>query len=138
MYDKYNSNKHPLEKPSKPQEKKGHVKTKKNTRKWCNFHKIPWKNTDECCSKQSLVAEIKDKESNPDSESDSENNGKGQIIDADPTIIVAIAAIQPEEPIHPKEGESLFHSHMWVKGTLLHFIVDSGSQKKVISIEVVK
>jgi hypothetical protein len=35
------------------------------------------------------VAEIKDKEPNPDSESDSENNGKGQIIDADPTAIVA-------------------------------------------------
>jgi hypothetical protein len=27
---------------------------------------------------------------------------------------------------------------MWVKGTLLHFIVDSGSQKNLISAEVVK
>jgi hypothetical protein len=35
------------------------------------------------------VAEIKDKEPNPDSESDSENTGKRQIIDADPTAIVA-------------------------------------------------
>jgi hypothetical protein len=56
------------------------------------------------------VAEIKDKEPNPDSESDSENTGKGQIIDADPTAIVATTTIQPEEPTDPEEGEHLFHS----------------------------
>jgi hypothetical protein len=84
------------------------------------------------------VAEIKDKEPNPDSESDSKNTGKRQIIDADPTAIVATATIQPEEPTDPEEGECLFHSQMWVKGTPLHFIVDSGSQKNLISAEVVK
>jgi hypothetical protein len=84
------------------------------------------------------VAEIKDKEPNPDSESDSENTGKGQIIDADPTAIFATTAIQPEEPTDPEEGDHLFHSQMWVKGTPLHFIVDSGSQKNLISTEVVK
>jgi hypothetical protein len=31
------------------------------------------------------------------------------------------------EPTDPEEGEHLFHSQMWVKGTPLHFIVDSGS-----------
>jgi hypothetical protein len=77
-------------------------------------------------------------ETNPDSESDFENNGKGQIIDADPTTIVATAAIQPEEPTDPEEGERLFHSQMRVKGTPLHFIVDSGNQKNLISAEVVK
>jgi hypothetical protein len=71
------------------------------------------------------VAEIKDKELNPHSESDSKNTDKRQIIDADPTVIVATATIQPEEPIDPEEGECLSHSHMWVKGTSLHFIVDS-------------
>jgi hypothetical protein len=76
-YDKDNPNKQSLENQSKTQEKKGHRKTKKDIEKWCDFHKIPWHNTDECCSKQSLVAEIKDKEPNPDSESDSENTGKG-------------------------------------------------------------
>jgi hypothetical protein len=81
------------------------------------------------------VAEIKDKEPNPDSESDSENTGKRQIIDADPTAIVATTTIQPEEPTDPEEGEHLFHSQMWVKGTPLHFIVDSGSQKNLISAE---
>ena len=137
-YDKDSPNKQSPENHSKTQEKKGHGKTKKDTGKWCDFHKSPWHNTDECRSKQSLVAEIKDKEPNPDSESDSENTGKRQIIDADPTAIVATAAIQPEEPTDPEEGERLFHSQMWVKGTPLHFIVDSGSQKNLISAEVVK
>jgi hypothetical protein len=75
---------------------------------------------------------------NPDSESDSENNGRRQIIDADPTATVVTTTIQPEEPTDPEEGEHLFHSQMWVKGTPLHFIVDSGSQKNLISVEVVK
>jgi hypothetical protein len=43
------------------------------------------------------VAEIKYKEPNPDSESDSKTTSKGQIIDADPTAIVATATIQPKE-----------------------------------------
>jgi hypothetical protein len=84
------------------------------------------------------VAEIKDKESNLDSESDFENTSKRQIIDTNPTAIVATATIQPEEPIDREEGERLFHSHMWVKGTPLHFIVDSESQKNLISAEVIK
>jgi hypothetical protein len=69
-----------------------------------------WHNTDECRSKLSLVAEIKDKESNPDSESDYENTGKIQIIDAEPTSIVATTTIQSEEPTDPEEGDYLFHS----------------------------
>jgi hypothetical protein len=73
------------------------------------------------------VAEIKEKEPNHDSESDSENTGKGDIIDVEPTAIVATMAIQPEEPTDLEEGECLFHSKMWVNGTPLHFIVDSGS-----------
>jgi hypothetical protein len=129
---------HSPENQSRPHEKKGHGKTKKDTEKWCDFHKIPWHNTNECRSKKSLVFEIKEKEPNPDSESDSENTGKGQIIDVDPTAIVTTATIQLEELTDPEEGERLFHSHMWVKGTPLHFIVDSGSQKNLISEEVIK
>jgi hypothetical protein len=56
------------------------------------------------------VAEIKDKEPNLDLESDFENNGKRQIIDADPTAIVVTGTIQLEEPTDPEEGERLFHS----------------------------
>jgi hypothetical protein len=128
-YDKDGHSRQSPKNQSKPHEKKGHGKTKKDTEKWCDFHKIPWHNTDECRSKQSLVAEIKDKEPNPDSESDSENTGKGQIIDADPTAIVATTTIQPEELTDPEEGEHLFHSQMWVKGTPLHFIVDSEARR---------
>jgi hypothetical protein len=84
------------------------------------------------------VAEIKDKDLNPDSKFDYENTGKIEIIDADPTATVATATIQPEEPTDPKEGEHLFHSKMWVKGTSLHFIVDSRIQKNLISAEVIK
>jgi hypothetical protein len=56
------------------------------------------------------VAKIKDKEPNPDSESDSENTGRRHIIDTDPTAIVMTTTIQPEEPTDPEEGEHLFHS----------------------------
>ena len=84
------------------------------------------------------MAKIKDKEPNLDSESDSKNNGKRQIIDADPTSIVATTTIQPEELTDPEEWEHLFHSQMWVKGNLIHFIFDSRSQKNLISAEVVK
>jgi hypothetical protein len=44
---------------SKPHRKKGNEKENKDTRMWCEFHKISWHNTDECCLKQSLVAELK-------------------------------------------------------------------------------
>ena len=54
------------------------------------------------------MVEIKEKEPNPDSESDYENTGKRQIIDVDPTAIVATAAIQPEEPTDLEEGEAPF------------------------------
>jgi hypothetical protein len=84
------------------------------------------------------VADIKDKESNLDSSYDSENTGRRQIIDADPTATVENTTIQLEEPMDPEEGEHLFHSQMSVKGTSLHFIVDSGSQKNLILTEVVK
>jgi hypothetical protein len=45
--------------PSKLQHKMGNEKTKKDMGKWCKYHKIPWHNTDECRSKQSLMVELK-------------------------------------------------------------------------------
>jgi hypothetical protein len=54
------------ERQSQMQEKKGKKKSKKDTEKWCEFHNIPWHNTNECRSIQSLVVELKDKESNAD------------------------------------------------------------------------
>jgi len=66
-------------------------------------------------------------------------NEKGKkIIDAEPNTTVSTAKVQKNEPEDPEEGEHLFHSQMWVKGSPLQFIVDNGSQKKLISIKVVK
>jgi hypothetical protein len=52
------------------------------------------------------VDEIKDTELNLDSK----NTDRRQIIDADPTVIVTTAKIQPEEPAYPEGGERIFHS----------------------------
>jgi hypothetical protein len=48
------------------------------------------------------------KEMNPNSESNYENTGKRQIIDADPTVIFGTTTIQPEEPIDLEEGSTFF------------------------------
>jgi hypothetical protein len=137
-HSKYGPNQQPLENHYKTYEKKGKVKTKNDTGKWRDFHKIPRHNTNECHSKQSLVIEVKDTEPNPDSKSDPENIENKHIIDAKPIAIVATTTIQLEEPVDLEEREHLFHSQMWVKGTPLHFIVDNGSHKNLISPKVVK
>jgi hypothetical protein len=61
-YEKDDHRRQSLKNQSKPREKKGHEKTKKDTGKWCDFQRRPWHNTDEFRSKQSLVAEINDKD----------------------------------------------------------------------------
>jgi len=111
---------------------------KKDTGKWCEYHKIPWHNTEECCSKKSLMVELKDFESEVDSDSESNTEGGKQIIDVEPSATFTTTKICSSEPEEPKEGEHLFHSQMWVKGALLHFIINSGSQKSLISAKVIK
>ena len=73
----------------KPQAKKDTGKTKKDTGKWCDFHKIPWHNTTDCRSKKLLVAEVKAFESNAGSDSESKPKRGRQIIDAEPSATVA-------------------------------------------------
>jgi len=83
--------------PSKLQERNDTTKPKKDTEKWCEFHKSPTHNTSECQTKQSLVVELKASESNGCSDSEPEpdkGDGKGkQIIDVDPSATVATAKI---------------------------------------------
>jgi hypothetical protein len=43
----------------------------------------------------------------------------------EPNSTIAITKLQSDESNDPEEGERLFHSQMWVKGTPLHFIIDS-------------
>jgi hypothetical protein len=81
---------------------------------------------------------MKASESDPGSDSDSDPDKVKWIIDAEPSATVTTTKIHPNEPEESEEGEHLFHSQMWVKGAPLHFIVDSGSQKNLISVEVMK
>jgi hypothetical protein len=84
------------------------------------------------------VAEVKLSESDAGSYSESEPEKGRQIIDVEPSATIATTKIHPGEPDEQEEGERLFHSHMWVKGTPLHFIIDRGIQNNLISSEVVK
>jgi hypothetical protein len=84
------------------------------------------------------VAKLKGSESEVDSNSESNPEGGKWIINVEPSAMVATTKVRPSEPEEPDEGERLFHSQMWVKGALIHFIIDSGSQKNLISAEVFK
>ena len=77
--------------------------------KWCEYHKIPWHNTDECRSKKSLMAEMKYFESKADSNSESNIEGGKQIIDVESSAIVTTTKVWLSEPEEPEEGEHLFH-----------------------------
>jgi hypothetical protein len=83
------------------------------------------------------VDEVKDSESNVGFEYNSKLEKGRQIIDAKPSANISTTKIHPVELDEPYEGECLFHLQTWVKGTLIHFIVDRGSQKNLISTEVV-
>jgi hypothetical protein len=57
----------------------------------------------------------------PDFDSEPE---KGKwTIDAEPSVTISTTKFYPKKPEDHEEGERLFHSQMWVKGTPLRFIV---------------
>jgi hypothetical protein len=107
-------------------------------RKWCEYHNISWNNTEECHSNKSLVAELKDSKSEVDSDFESNKESGKRIINAEPSATGSTTKVQPSKPEEPEEGEFLFHSQMWVKGTSMHFIVKSNNKKNMILGEVVK
>ena len=90
----------------KTQKKNNTAKPKKDTGKWCEFHKSSTHNTSERWAKQSLVPEMGAYESDACSDSESEpdkGNDQGKyIIDAEPNATVATAKIQKEEPEDPE------------------------------------
>jgi hypothetical protein len=73
------------------------------------------------------MVELKASESEAISNSKSNPEGEKRVIDVEPNATVNTTKIQPSEPEEPKEGKRLFDLQMWVKGDLIHFIVDSGS-----------
>jgi hypothetical protein len=84
------------------------------------------------------VDEVKASQSNALSNSKLEPEKGRRIIDVQPIATITTTKIHPGEPDDPEEGGHLFHSQIWVKGTLLHFIIDRGSQNNLISTEFIK
>ena len=83
-----------------------------------------------------MVAKLKapelDASSDPESEPDKGDDKGKQIIDVDHSAIVATTKLQREDPEDLKEGQRLFHSQMWVKGSPLSFLFDGGRKKSLI------
>ena len=84
------------------------------------------------------MTKLKDFESEVDSDSKSNLESGKKIIDVEPRAIVTTTKVQPSKLEELEEGEHLFHSQMWVKGTLLHLIFYSDSKKNQVSTEVIK
>ena len=82
----------------------------KDTGKWCEYHTSVWKNTEECFSKMSLVAEMKASESEVHFDSKLNPDGGKYIIDVESSSTVTTTKVHLSEPEEPKEGECLFHS----------------------------
>jgi hypothetical protein len=76
--------------------------------KWCEYHKIPWHNTEECHSKQSLVVEMKASKSEEDSDSESNPEGGKWIIDVEPSAIVATTKVHPSNQKNQRKGNASF------------------------------
>jgi hypothetical protein len=77
---------------------KGNGKLKKDNGKWFEFHKIPWNNTNECRSKQLLLAETKSSGLDVESNSYLEPEKRKWIIYIEPNVTIATIKFHPKEP----------------------------------------
>jgi len=78
--------------------------------------------------KEFIGAEVKSFELDVISEWGSEPEKWRQIIDAEPNATIgSTTKVHPDELDEREEGECLFHLKVRVKGTSMHFIIDSGS-----------
>jgi hypothetical protein len=84
------------------------------------------------------LVELKEKESDPESFSDSDMDKGNHIINVELIATISTTNVQPDKSEEIEEGEHLFHSHMWVKGNPLHYIVENGSQNNMILTNVIK
>jgi hypothetical protein len=84
------------------------------------------------------LVDLKERESDLELEYGLEQDNGKWIMDVEPTATITTTKIQLEYSKDLEEGEHLFHSYMWVKGTPLHFIVHNERGKNLISIEVIK
>ena len=73
------------------------------------------------------MVELKASKLEVDSDSKSNSEGGKWIVDFEPSATVTATKVWWNKLEEPKEGEHLFHSQMWVKGDLLHFIFDIDS-----------
>ena len=83
---------------------------KKDTGKWCEYHKIPWHKTDECLSMQFFVAKLKASESETNYYFDSNPEGGKRIINVETSATITTTKFWPSELEEPEEGEHMFHS----------------------------
>jgi len=85
-----------------------------------------------------LKASESDACSNTKLEIDKGNEKGKKLIDVDLSATVSTTKIQKDEPKDLEEGEKIFYSQMWMKGSLLQFIIDIRSQKNLILVEFMK
>jgi hypothetical protein len=83
---------------------------------------------------KSLVDEVNSSQSDAVFEFESKVETGRWIIDVEISATIAATNVQCSELNKPNKSEPLFHSHMWVKGTLLYLALLTTPQPKPYTI----